>query len=587
MSTQEQQRSARSIRQLLDQKPNYGRDDPRFWREKIDRWERGKDRDRRQMDTQQRGEQPLTLKPTSFWQAPQSFWQGPQSFWQEPEPLKDALIAEIVKPLEAEIRHVVRSKLEALWAVKKVRQQQQNVGNIKWFFQKIQRQFEDKVIKLGDYLRILKAFYALLKLLDERRAKNKAKKDLEQKEWYEQQEEKKRQEKEKFTLGSSFSQERAWIAKEVSALAVFKAKGDEGLADQFLQETGMGSLDEIELMPGLKIKVKDDGGDDGGGPDDSGPDTTDDSSSSDSETKKKKDKPKTPQEEKSSRKWMALSAKLRAEATGLDKKEARRIMKEFGKAVAAGDENEARKSLSKAKNSTEIWKWAKGMFFKKSARGAIMSDPKEIMAMVKDLDEVAESLEASGADEALIETIDKQAAKLQAYYGMEETMYDDDEDIVDDSEELALDYQQAPPMQAPMQQPPMPRQPPMGGPMDPGCQQAPMLEDQTTIPNPGLPTPTLPDQTTLMNPRLPAPGIPGPTNSTMPVPQSSVPMEEDVALDDVVYDDDDDAYGDDEIMDYESDMVFADVVASVSSKLDERGATELAAEVRSLLNETE
>ena len=61
---------------------------------------------------------------------------------------------------------------------------------------------------------------------------------------------------------------------------------------------------------------------------------------------------------------MALSAKLRAEVTGLDKKEAREILKEFGKAVAAGDQNGARKALTKAKNADELWKWAREMFFK-------------------------------------------------------------------------------------------------------------------------------------------------------------------------------------------------------------------------------
>lgn len=552
MTSPPSNKSATSIRQMLNQKPHYGRDDPRFWRERIDRWEKGKDRQNKiRRDTADRADSPLTLKPESFWQGPQSFWQGPQSFWQEPEPLKDALIAEIVRPLEAHLRNKLRDKLEDLWAVKQVRKQQDRVGRIQWFFDNLHRQFENKVIKFGDYLRILKAFYALLKLLDERRVKNQMKKEYEEQQW----ENKTTLSKDNgltqlqtIPLSADYAIERKLVSAKIASL-ILEAKDEGGLADKFLQETGMGSLEEIELIPGLKLKVKDDsgGGDDGGSDvenDEGGGDTDSSSSSSDDklgpDTKSKSNKPKTQKEEKSSRKWLALSAKLRAEATGLDKKEAREVLRHFGKAVATGDEAQARKVLTKAKNSNELWKWAKEIFFKKrSARkGAIMSDIKK---MVKELDIIAASLQEAGAEDALIDKIDLQAEKLLAYYSMEEEDdYAMDEDVIDDSADLAMEYNS--------RDEDYDDEPPMGGLEDPSAKWDRMLENQ---------------QTTPVKPEYPM-------------------VEEDD--EDILYNGSDD-YDDDEIMEYESDTVFADVVTAVAAKIGERGDTELVAEVLSLLDD--
>ena len=208
-----------------------------------------------------------------------------------------------------------------------------------------------------------------------------------------------------------------------------------------------------------------------------------------------------------------------------------------------------------------------------------------IQGMIKELDFIAASLEKAGASDAVIDKVDMQAQKLSAYYSMEDDM-DDDDDLMDDAADLAQGYQ--PMMEPPMGQTPRMVEPPMGGPMS-----APMLEQQTTIVDPGLAVPGLPGNTSILDPNFQAPGLGGQQDySTMPMPVAPM-MEDDVVVDDVMYDDDDDdddmygddMYGDDDVVDYEEEVTFANVVASVAQKLATRGEVDLSAEVLGLLSE--
>jgi hypothetical protein len=343
-----QEKHGRSFKHLLEDEPRRRRDDPRYWREQIDRWERAKERDykKRRMNIKERAETPFQLHPERL-PGKQQFWQEPQQFWQEPEPLKEVIIDEVVRPLTGKLAREFENYLRKLWVTKQKEKIQDNVRNARGFFDRIRRQWEDGAISLIDYARTLRAFYALLKLLDKRHKARQQAKEQARIDWYKEH-------------GATFREARHLIVADLVDAVKTAAKGDGGLAEQFLQETGMGSIEEIEVVPGLKLKIKDTkGGDDGGDSGDSDTSTTDDSTS-----KKKQEKPKTPQEEKASRKWMALSAKLRAEASGLDKEEARQVLKDFGAAVAKQDEQAARKALQKSKNATDIWKWAREKFFK-------------------------------------------------------------------------------------------------------------------------------------------------------------------------------------------------------------------------------
>lgn len=216
-----------------------------------------------------------------------------------------------------------------------------------------------------------------------------------------------------------------------------------------------------------------------------------------------------------------------------------------------------------------------------------------IQGMIKELDLIAASLEEAGASDEVIDKVDIQAQKLSAYYSMEDDMYDDDDDVMDDSDDLAQAYQ--PMVEPPMGPSTMPMgpamvEPPMSSNMPTNCSTPPMLEQQTTIVDPGFPVPSLPDNTSIIDPNFQAPGLGGQQDySTMPMPVAPM-MEDDVVVDDDMYDDDDDdmygddMYDDDDVVDYEEEVVFAKTVASVAQKLASRGEVDLSAEVLSLLS---
>ena len=115
-----------------------------------------------------------------------------------------------------------------------------------------------------------------------------------------------------------------------------------------------------------------------------------------------------------------------------------------------------------------------------------MSDNKEILAMVKELDLIAASLEEAAKAEApekqaqiaeLVDRIDQQSEKLSCYYTMDDMYMDEGEDVVDDSAALADQYNSTPMMQKPAPAPAQPAQPPVGGPGAAPCR-TPMALDE-------------------------------------------------------------------------------------------------------------
>jgi hypothetical protein len=180
-------------------------------------------------------------------------------------------------------------------------------------------------------------------------------------------------------------------------------------------------------------------------------------------------------------------------------------------------------------------------------REKVMSDKSDhIKAAIKELDLCAEDLEKAGAPEEIISSIDKMAERLGSYYSMEYPMMgyppmeeEIDEEIVEEAPAMGYQGEDVPMMDY----------------------DQPMMNYEADMPEAGCGSSSMP---------------------SMEEMDYSMDDDDDLYGDD---DDEDDLYGDDVVEEYDADMMYAQVVASVAESLEKDNENELAAEVRALLAE--